>query len=126
MIDKEAFTSSIPKNTFKSWIRQKQRHFTTGFNYQFKHQFLLGAIQLSQLLFWFLFVVLLFVGSNSKLVLILFILKFVVQIIVFRFISNKLGDSDLIFFLPFYELFFVIFNPLLVISNFLIKRTKWT
>ena len=52
VIDPEAHTLSDPKKTFKSWIRQKNRHYTTAAFYKPKHKFLLGTYQATSFLFY--------------------------------------------------------------------------
>ena len=52
VIDKDAVTRSIPKTTWKSWLKQKSRHYTTAKYYKVKHKFLLGLYFISQFLFY--------------------------------------------------------------------------
>lgn len=125
VLDKDAHTLSVPKTNFKTWVRQKQRHLLTGKHYQFKHQLLLGAFMFSNLLFVVLFLVLVFKLSAIHLIVLLFILKYLLQIIIFKLSAKKLGNEDVVIFTPFFELFFMVFQPILVISNFVKKRIKW-
>lgn len=125
VLDKDAHTLSVPKTTLKAWIRQKQRHLLTGKHYQLKHQLLLGAFMLSNLFFVVLFIVLVFNLTVIHLIVTLFILKYLIQIIIFKLSANKLGNEDVVIFTPFFELFFMVFQPILVISNFVKKRIKW-
>src|SRR5204862_7566706 len=43
IIDPEAVTRSIPKTTWRSWFKQKARHYTTAKFYRPRHKFLLGS-----------------------------------------------------------------------------------
>jgi cellulose synthase/poly-beta-1,6-N-acetylglucosamine synthase-like glycosyltransferase len=56
VIDPEAFTLSQPKKTWKEWMRQKNRHYSTGKFYKSSDQFLLGLYTGSFFLFYPLFV----------------------------------------------------------------------
>src|SRR5205085_10491886 len=56
VIDPEAFTLSKPKQTWRDWIRQKRRHYSTGKYYKTSHKFLLGLYTGSFILFYLLFV----------------------------------------------------------------------
>jgi len=125
VIEEEAHTISQPKTTYQSWIRQKKRHFLTGGHYQFKHKLMLGVLQVSQFLFILSFIVLVIKVRPVYLILIIFALRYLIQMIVFKLSSNKIGGKDLVLMAPFYELFFMLFNPFLVISNMLIKQVKW-
>lgn len=124
-IDERAHTVSDPKQTYKSWIRQKKRHFLSGSHYRFQHKFMLGLLQLSQLLFIGLFFILILVVQPVYLVVGVFVFRYLLQMIIFRLSANKIGGKDLVLASPFYELFFMVFNPFLVISNLLIKQAKW-
>ena len=124
-IDEDAHTISVPKSTFKKWMRQKRRHFLSGNYYKLKHKLLLGAIQVSQALFIVLFISLLFNSSTIFLVLTVFLIRLILQFIIFSNAAKKIGGMDIIKFLPFFELFFMLFNPFLVISTFLTKKIKW-
>jgi hypothetical protein len=42
VVDKDAFTLSDPKKTWRDWKRQKNRHYSTGKFYKSSHKFLLG------------------------------------------------------------------------------------
>ena len=47
---KESFTESIPKTTFKTWIKQKRRHVSTAKHYKLKHKIILATFYSSNLL----------------------------------------------------------------------------
>tara|TARA_B100000809_G_scaffold177125_1_gene174588 strand:+ start:953 stop:2095 length:1143 start_codon:yes stop_codon:yes gene_type:complete len=125
VIDIEAHTISNAKTTYKSWFRQKKRHFLTGTEYKFKHKFMLGVLQLSQMVFIGLFIGLMILVKPFYLILGVFVFRYLIQMIIFILSANKIGGKDLIFLSPIYEIFFMIFNPILVISNQIVKKTKW-
>lgn len=124
-IDEAAHTISVPKKTFKKWIHQKRRHFLSGKHYKFKHKLLLGGILFSQALFVGLFFSLLFYSPTIFLVSFVFVIRYLLQLFIFRKAAKKIGGLDLMLFLPFFELFFMLFNPFLVISTFVTKKIKW-
>lgn len=126
VIDKDAHTVSNAKTTYKAWFRQKKRHFLTGGHYKFKHQFMLGMLQVSQLVFIGLFIGLMILVKPFYLILGVFLFRYFIQMLVFILSANKIGGKDLILLAPFYELFFMIFNPILVLSNQIRKKTKWS
>jgi glycosyltransferase involved in cell wall biosynthesis len=125
VVCEDAHTVSVAKKTCKAWIRQKRRHFLAAPHYKFKHKFLLGLLQLSQMVFIGLFILLMFKVKPFYLVLGVFILRYLIQMIIFKLSANKIGGKDLILFTPLFELFFMVFNPLLVISNSIKKKNKW-
>ena len=50
VIDPDTFTLSEPKKTFRDWVKQKTRHYTTGKYYKARHKFLLGLYSLTSYL----------------------------------------------------------------------------
>jgi cellulose synthase/poly-beta-1,6-N-acetylglucosamine synthase-like glycosyltransferase len=97
VIDPESFTISEPKRTFGEWVRQKTRHYTTGKYYKTRHKFLLMLYSVSHILFYPAFVMSLLyppvIGRDW--VLAVFLLRLLVQGIVYFRCMKKLGESDL-------------------------------
>ena len=93
MIDKDTFTLSEPPKTWEQWIKQKNRHYTTGKYYRGLHKFLLGLYAFSHFFFYPFFVAALFV--NWKVALIIFGVRFVLQGIILFHVTNKLNEKDL-------------------------------
>jgi glycosyltransferase involved in cell wall biosynthesis len=125
VVDADAHTVSSANTTYKGWFRQKRRHFLSGTHYKLKHQLMLGMLQSSQFIFITLFIVLLIVVKPVYLILGVFVFRYLVQLLIFKLSANKIGGKDLIILSPLYELFFMIFNPILVLSNQIVKNSKW-
>jgi glycosyltransferase involved in cell wall biosynthesis len=98
VVDKDAFTLSEPPKTWKQWVRQKNRHYTTSRYYKRIHKFLLGLYAFSHFAFYTLFIISL-VFVNWKLSLIVFGLRCIIQGIIIFHVTNKLDEKDL---LPWY------------------------
>lgn len=94
VLDKDAFTLSAPKATWRDWMRQKKRHYSTGKFYKASHKFLLGLYTLSFFLFYPLFVASLLV-FDWRYALIPFGIRLIVLAIVWHRSMKKLGESDL-------------------------------
>jgi hypothetical protein len=116
VIDQEAFTLSTPKQTWKEWIRQKNRHYSTGKYYKFSHKFLLGLYTGSFFLFYPLFV-LSIIFFDWRWSLIPFIIRLVVQASIWNKAMKKLNESDLFSLFLFWDLwmffYYFIFAPAL-------------
>ena len=125
VISEDSHTISEPKRTYKTWMRQKKRHFSTGGHYKLKHKILLGMLQFSQMLFIISFIVLVINVRPVYLIVSVFVFRYCLQMLIFKLSANKVGGKDLVLLAPFFEIFFMIFNPILVISNLLIKKIKW-
>ncbi|WP_422107469.1 glycosyltransferase [Winogradskyella sp.] len=124
-VSKESFTISEPKTSFKDWILQKRRHISTAKYYKTKHQLVLGLFYLSQLLFWVLGIILLSLSYDWLWVVLLFALRFVVQLLSFGFTARKLDDVNLIFLAPLLELFLISTQLSIFIANLISTPKHW-
>lgn len=121
---KDSFTFSEPKKTWKEWIHQKKRHISTAKHYQAKHQFLLGLYYVSQILFWALSIItLMFLDWKIPLAIVLF--RFIIQYIILVKAAKNLDQKDLLYWLPFLEVFLIIFQFSIFISNSSSKPSSW-
>lgn len=125
VIDEAAQTISVPKTSFKLWVRQKKRHFSTGKYYKFGHKFMLSIYPITLLIFVLLFISLVIQQVSIHLIVGVLVLRLLIQMLIFMKVEKRLGSKDLWFLAPILELFFMFFNPLLLISNFIKKNTKW-
>jgi glycosyltransferase involved in cell wall biosynthesis len=126
VFEPDAQTISVPKTSFKLWVRQKKRHFSTGKYYKFGHKVMLSIYPLTLIAFVLLFLVLVVQQVSIHLIIGVLVLRLLVQMLTFMKIEKRLGFNDLWFLSPILELFFMFFNPLLLISNFIKKNTKWS
>lgn len=122
--DKEAFTYSDAKQTWRAWFFQKKRHISTAKYYKTKHKILLGNFYISNLLFWIL----------ASLSISLLDWKIPTALIAFRFIFEflvvgkaalKLNEKKLIPFILFLEIFLVLAQLSIFISNSFSKPNRW-
>lgn len=121
----DAQTISQPCTTWKAWFSQKRRHLTTAGHYRFGHKVLLSQLPFFTLVFFVCLVPLLIWQSWLYVVLGILGFRWLVQILIFNGVMNKLGGKDLLICLPLLEVSFLILNPLIYISNTLFKPKKW-
>ncbi len=114
VIDPDSFTMSESKKTFREWVRQKTRHYTTGKYYKPRHKFLLALYSVSHILFYPAFILSLFY-FHWEWTLSVFLIRFLIQGIIYFRCMKKLGESDLF---PFWWLldlwmigYYIIFAP---------------
>ncbi|HVU83700.1 MAG TPA: glycosyltransferase, partial [Puia sp.] len=114
VIDPESFTLSEPKKSFRDWVKQKSRHYSTGKFYRPRQKWVLGIYSLSQFLFYPAFIVSL-VYASWVWTLAVFGLRFLIQGVVYFKVMKKLNESDLY---PFWWLldiwmfaYYLIFAP---------------
>ncbi len=122
-INPESFTLSEPAASWRQWIKQKNRHYSTGKYYKRLHKLLLGLYAISHFLFFPLFAVALcWSGHHYYWVLGVFGLRLLVQAIVLYPAMKKLGEQDL--FPLFWLLDLWMFFYYLLFSFSLIKKPR--
>lgn len=94
VIDKEAVTLSQPQVTFRGWVRQKARHYTTGKFYKPVHKFLLGMYSLSHFLLYPFFIVSM-IFFDWHITLAVFAVRFLLQGLIYFKSMQQLNESDL-------------------------------
>ena len=94
VVDKDAFTLSEPKTSWREWMKQKQRHFTTSKYYKPKHKFLLGLYAVSHFLF-FLLLIASAVFFSWEIAVGIFILRSIIQGVIWYNAMKKLNEQDL-------------------------------
>ncbi|WP_026837809.1 glycosyltransferase [Gillisia sp. JM1] len=123
--NRASITRSIPKTDFSTWILQKRRHISTAQFYKKKHKFLLVSFFVSQIGFWILLISLLLLKIHWPIVLGILILRLLIQYIVYYKSAKKLDEMDLLWLIPFLEVF-LIFTQLSIFSmNVFSKPTNW-
>jgi poly-beta-1,6-N-acetyl-D-glucosamine synthase len=114
---KDAHCYSSAKKTWKSWVEQKQRHYTTSPFYKVFHKLLLGIYPLSLLITLVTFVTLLF---NEEYIIWssivfggIFLLKWIIQSVNLF----KLEAKSMIIWYPFMEILYTILLPFIYYSG---------
>lgn len=120
----EAFTYSIPKKNRRKWRLQKSRHYSTAKLYKPKHRVFLGIYYIFNLLFWILSPIIIFT-QYWEYALTIIIIRILIQYIIIGKAAKKLKESDLTPWLPFYELFLVLSQLSIFISNSSEKNSQW-
>ena len=94
VIDKDAFTLSAAPKKWSKWIRQKNRHYSTGKYYKVSDKFFLGLYTVSHFLFY-PFLALSVIFFNWQPTLLVFGTRFLIQAFIFYKSMKKLDEFDL-------------------------------
>jgi len=119
-----AFTYSKPKTTWSSWILQKRRHITTASLYKPQHKTALGLYFITNLLFWLLAGAS-FIFARWELAIAMTTFRFLIQYIVIGSSIRKLKEKGLLVFLPILDLFLLLIQLSIFISNSHSKPKHW-
>jgi len=121
-------TVSEPMRKWSSLLYQKKRHVSTSYYYKMKHKILLGLSSLSHFVFYISFLFLLIINKNYdifNIIIIIFVIRFIIQQIVFYMGMKKLNEKDLFYMGFLFDVSYIIINPLIFISTTLRKNNKW-
>ena len=125
VVDKSSHTTSEPKTSYLSWIKQKTRHFSTSTLYSTDLKILLGLFSLSQFFYWFSFIFLIVLQENLMLVSIIFLVKSGVQYFVYFPFLKKMEEKDLALPLVILDLALILFNIMFSFLNLIKRKKSW-
>lgn len=123
-ISENAFTISVPKKSWKSWIHQKKRHINTSKLYKLQHKIFLGLYYLSNLFFWLLTLTSFFF-VNWIIPSVLIGIRLTAHWIIIATSAKKLKENDLIPLVPLLEIFLVFVHLSIFISNRNPNSNSW-
>jgi len=113
----ESHTRSIPCSSFREWLSQKKRHFTTAPYYKLKDKFLLVPEPVSRLLFYISFIILLSLQFLWPYVLIIFGIRFISQTVIMALGQKKLNEPGLLAYSYIFDIFSPLINGTIYFSN---------
>ena len=116
VLDEESITISKPKENWKAWIFQKNRHHTTNVHYKFIHKVILLIQYVTNTLFYFGIITLLFLQEFMFEASILFGTKFLLSLIINWKPFKILLCKDLLVLFPIYEFILLICHPIFQIN----------
>jgi cellulose synthase/poly-beta-1,6-N-acetylglucosamine synthase-like glycosyltransferase len=125
VFEHEAQTISDPKTTWKSWIHQKRRHFSTAPHYRASRKIRLALWPLSWQFMWLGAIVLLIVHSAFFIVGAAILLRYIAHFITFSGAFRKMGLASLAYGAPIWESMIMTIHPFLWIWNQLATPRTW-
>jgi glycosyltransferase involved in cell wall biosynthesis len=120
-----AHTRSEAKKTFYKWTGQKMRHFTTFPLYNKKDIYLLGTENISRVVFYISFVLLLIYQEYWIIATSVFFVRLVLQLIVFKITFKRLNERNLFIISPLFDLILPFISLGIYLSNALRPRSQW-
>jgi cellulose synthase/poly-beta-1,6-N-acetylglucosamine synthase-like glycosyltransferase len=124
-LEQEGFTYSKPEQSWLKWVHQKRRHMTTGAHYKNRDKRLLSLYFSSLILFWISVVVALILKLKLEYIVAMVVTRLIVQLFVYWKGFKKLGETDLIPFVPFFDFFIAFTYPVLAFTNLIVKPKNW-
>ncbi|HEX6332787.1 MAG TPA: glycosyltransferase [Flavisolibacter sp.] len=124
VIDPAAFTISRPKRTWKEWMRQKYRHYSTGKFYKGSHKFLLGLYTITLFLFYPLLVASL-IFFDWRLALVPYVVRLATIAIIWRKAMKKLDEVDLFGWFLLWDVWSFIYYLIFIPAIWRRPRKTW-
>jgi cellulose synthase/poly-beta-1,6-N-acetylglucosamine synthase-like glycosyltransferase len=122
---KDALMWSKAPPTWRSWFRQKSRHYTTGSQYQLFHKFFLGAFLASKMTLYIAGIYLLTAtGLNQKIIFALGI-YFLIIAIALAIFKRKAGMPVSFLFSPLLDILYSFLVPFLGLISTFRKPGHW-
>lgn len=135
-VDPDSFTWSEAKNGWKSWVKQKQRHFSTGKLYHKKVQLLLGMYALSHALLWIGCIAFILLAASNDRPPIPFWLfqgaflavcaRFALMWSTWTYHSMRIERPGLKYFWPFFDFAWLLYNFIFAPWIFWKNKQQWT
>lgn len=107
--NKTSFTFSTAKERLADWVKQKQRHLSTGKYYKTNIKLLLGAYAASHAATWLCFFILVFSGCAAPAAIIMTLRCFIYWSL-WLYTCNKLGEKKLVYLFPIFDIGWMIYN----------------
>ena len=113
-----------PANTYREWMYQKMRHYTTGRYYKTSHKILLGLYSL--IIFYFIrYLLSAYYIFHWKIVLMVFGIRLLVQVIIFYRTMRKLNEKDLFLWFIFFDIGMFFYYLVFSFSLFKKPSNNW-
>lgn len=128
VIHPDSMTISKPQPDWKSFFRQKNRHFHAGKCYQVGSKLKLGMYAISHLLFWILGIFLLFTSSRWEpiaIILGLVVSRALFQVFVLNGAKKKLEGRGNVYWMMFFDLLHLGYFWVIGTKGYLSKNIKW-
>ena len=107
--DEQVFTFTNAKDTYTEWVKQKQRHISTGKYYKWPVKLLLGAYGIAHAGMWLCFFGLLF-SKYWMPVLVIMVIRCFIYWLLWMVTALKLQEKKLIYLFPFFDIAWMIYN----------------
>ncbi len=122
--DEQAFTISPAKSTWGDWIKQKERHLSTGKYYKKSIQLLLAGYAGTHAFGWILFLVSLFTPFYQT-ALVVMLYRCFIYWLIWAYAAKRLGEKDMVIWFPVMDFGWMLYNFAFSPYIFLKNKTQW-
>lgn len=123
-INKNSFIETVNFSTLSDWFFLQRKKVFLRKKYKMKHRFVMSLFTISKLFFYVLGVVLVFFYPY-KIILSFILGYFIVQYIIIGISAKRLDEKNLIYFLPFLDIGFLLIQMSIFMANLTSKPSHW-
>ena len=123
ILSDQSHADSIPKKDWRSFLKQKTRHYSVGKYYAIKATKRESFRWSIQFAFWILFVAGLTIAPTLSLGI--WAVSFVIRLISFNIVADQLAKRFNPQWVPFVDFVYAVFLPLVSLRSLLVKNVKW-
>jgi glycosyltransferase involved in cell wall biosynthesis len=120
-----AAVESVPKRTFRAWLRQKKRHLAAGKRYSLRNKALLGALPLAQGVFWAAGTTLVCLQAFIPYVAAGFLVRMMVQVVMLSRAAALIDASVRWYLLPAFDFLYTLYYSFVGVTALFSKRIRW-
>lgn len=125
MIHRDTHVCSLPKESWREYLRQKKRHFGAGKLYKRKHQFILSLQIILQFFFYLSFVAMCFFEATRYPALCGLALSIIVRTLVYSRLLTRLRCGALVWWFPILDSLLFLFLLLNALLSIFVKKVRW-
>lgn len=123
--DLRSHMTSRPKESWASWIYQKNRHYGAGKYYRSKFRLMLGTYHFSAISYYILLAVIVGLWVHPIVAVSAHLVRMLSRLALMKLCSSKLNEGKLYLFSPLLDPFFTFFSPLVALRSIVFPATKW-
>lgn len=125
VFSEDSYTISNPESTFNSWVEQKRRHLTTSNRYNIKTILGLLFSSVIKYAFYILAIAILIQNPLWWIGATVLLLNIISILILNYWLTKTTKSLDILIWIPFTEIFLLLFYPFLFIWNTLASGNPW-
>ncbi len=125
LVHPQAYTYSNTRETLRAWMKQKERHTSDGKYYSGNIQALLAVYGISQAAVWVYFAYLAFT-TYAGIAALLLLVRCLVYWVLWAATARKLKEKNIIYFMPLFDIAWMLYN--FAFLPFILKKNRqhWT
>lgn len=111
--------------SFISWLKLERTRLSIRRFFRFKHRIMIQVFNLSNFIFFAMFIVLLTMDIAPLAVLAVFLLRFISQMVIFGLSQKHLAEKKLLLLSPLFEVFLILIDFFIWLLLIFTKKNKW-